>query len=58
VQEKLKGRKIIASTEESRPKGSNVVDLMEALRKSVRGEGSPKAGAKPKALKPTKKKSA
>jgi DNA end-binding protein Ku len=54
VQQKLKGRKIIAPSEETRPKGSNVVDLMEALRKSVGGE---KPGSKAKATK-TKKKSA
>ncbi len=51
VQAKLKGRKIIAPSEESRPKGANVVDLMEALKKSV-GQSS-KAAAKPK---PTKTK--
>jgi DNA end-binding protein Ku len=58
VQEKLKGRKIIAPPDESRPKGGNVVDLMEALRKSVTGGSSSKAAAKPKTPKPTKKKSA
>ncbi len=60
VQEKLKGRKIIAPSEEARPKGSNVVDLMEALRRSVGGGEKP--GAKSKSSKPpgkpTKKKSA
>jgi DNA end-binding protein Ku len=60
VQEKLKGRKIIAPSEEARPKGSNVVDLMEALRRSV--GGGEKQGAKSKSSKPsgkpTKKKSA
>lgn len=35
VQDKVKGRKIIAPHEEARPKGTNVVDLMEALKKSV-----------------------
>jgi DNA end-binding protein Ku len=45
VQQKLKGRKIIAPSEESRPKGGNVVDLMEALRRSVGGKPSPKAKA-------------
>lgn len=39
VQDKLKGRKIVAAREE-RPQGSNVVDLMEALRRSI-GEGAP-----------------
>jgi DNA end-binding protein Ku len=56
VQEKLKGRKIIAPSEESRPKGGNVVDLLEALRRSV--GGSDKGGPKPKTTKATKKKSA
>lgn len=35
VQDKVKGRKIIAPHEEARGKGGNVVDLMEALKKSV-----------------------
>lgn len=52
VQAKLKGRKIIAPSEEARPKGANVVDLMEALKKSVGQTG--KAASKPKASK-TKK---
>jgi DNA end-binding protein Ku len=37
VQEKLKGRKVVAK-EAERPSGGNVVDLMEALKRSV-GEG-------------------
>jgi len=44
VQAKLKGRKIIAPHEEARPKGANVVDLMDALKKSI-GQ-SPKPGPK------------
>lgn len=59
VQQKLKGRKIIAPSEEARPKGSNVVDLMEALRRSV--GGGEKSASKPKGkatAKSTKKKSA
>ncbi len=40
VQDKVKGRKIIAPHEETRPKGTNVVDLMAALKKSV-GEAAP-----------------
>ena len=51
VQQKLKGRKIITPPDESRPSGDNVVDLMDALRKSLGGK---KAEAKPR----TKKKSA
>jgi DNA end-binding protein Ku len=55
VQQKLKGRKIIAPSEEARPKGGNVVDLMEALRKSV--SGGKTAATKSKTAK-TKRKSA
>jgi DNA end-binding protein Ku len=51
LQDKLKGRKIIAPHEEARPKGANVVDLMEALRKSV--GGSPQRPAKAKAARTT-----
>jgi DNA end-binding protein Ku len=46
VQDKLKGRKIIAPREEARPTGSNVVDLMEALKRSV-GQSAPASKAKP-----------
>jgi DNA end-binding protein Ku len=49
IQDKLKGRKIIAPHDESRPKGGNVVDLMEALKKSL-------GGAPPAKSKPTKPK--
>lgn len=45
VQDKLKGRKIIAPEETDRPKGANVVDLMEALKQSV---GQPGGGTKAK----------
>lgn len=52
VQDKLKGRKIVAH-EEQRPTGTNVVDLMEALKRSIGqgGDKSPpaKGAAKPKA---------
>ena len=54
VQAKLKGRKIIAPSEEARPKGANVVDLMEALKKSVGQSGKP-AAAKPKSPKSKKR---
>jgi len=45
IQDKLKGRKIVAH-EETRLKGGNIVDLMEALKKSVGGQQptKPKAG--------------
>jgi DNA end-binding protein Ku len=36
IKDKLKGRKIVAH-EDERPKGGNIVDLMEALKKSVGG---------------------
>jgi DNA end-binding protein Ku len=52
VQDKLKGRKIIAPREEARPTGSNVVDLMEALKRSV---GQPASAGKAKAARGTKK---
>jgi DNA end-binding protein Ku len=50
IQDKLKGRKIVAH-EEDRPKGGNIVDLMEALKKSV---ASP-SGGKPKTPRATRK---
>ena len=46
VQEKLKGAKIVAPSEEPRPKGANVVDLMEALKRSVGGTSKATAPAK------------
>jgi DNA end-binding protein Ku len=49
VQQKAKGKKLVVKAEEERPKGANVVDLMDALRKSVKGD---KAGDKST---PTKK---
>lgn len=52
VQDKLKGRKIVAH-EADRPKGGNIVDLMEALKKSVAaGSSSKPAGSSPKAKSP------
>ncbi len=47
VQDKLKGRKIIAPHEESRPKGANVVDLMDALKKSLGQTGKSLGKTKP-----------
>lgn len=54
VQQKAKGKKLIVKSEEERPKGANVVDLMEALKKSVKGDKS--AGKTPPAKKGGKKK--
>ncbi|MGE0007994.1 MAG: Ku protein [Parvibaculaceae bacterium] len=50
VKEKAKGHKIVAAREE-RPTGANVVDLMDALRKSVGRDKPAKAAAKPPARK-------
>jgi DNA end-binding protein Ku len=38
VQEKLKGHTVVAK-EAERPAGGNVVDLMEALKRSIEGSG-------------------
>ncbi|QIG46988.1 Ku protein [Nordella sp. HKS 07] len=54
VQQKSKGKKLIVKSDEERPKGANVVDLMEALKKSVKGDKS--AGKTPPAKKGGKKK--
>ncbi len=48
MQDKIKGRKIIAPQEENRPKGANVVDLMDALKKSVGQSTAAKPPSKPK----------
>jgi DNA end-binding protein Ku len=45
VEDKLKGRTVVAHATE-RPTGENVVDLMEALRKSIEGAGPGKKGAR------------
>jgi DNA end-binding protein Ku len=47
IKEKAKGNKIVA-TKEDRPSGPNVVDLMDALRKSVGGGEPAKPAAKGK----------
>lgn len=44
VREKAKGHKIV-TTREERPTGSNVVDLMEALRRSVKDDKAVKTGS-------------
>jgi DNA end-binding protein Ku len=45
VKEKAKGHKIVV-TEEERPSGTNVVDLMDALRRSVGGDEAAKRSTK------------
>lgn len=61
VQAKIKGRKLVVTDDESRPKGANVVDLMEALKRSI-GQSSGAAGAtapaKPGGAAPSKAKPA
>lgn len=59
IQDKLKGRKIVAH-EEDRPSGGNIVDLMEALKRSVgapagKGGGGKTPAAKTKSTRATKK---
>lgn len=56
IQDKLKGRKIVAH-EQERPTGGNIVDLMEALKKSVGASGG-KAGSSKGASSSAKAKSA
>ncbi|MBU1210442.1 MAG: Ku protein [Alphaproteobacteria bacterium] len=48
VQMKMKGKKVVAPEEEGRPSGANVIDLMEALKKSVQ-QSPAKTGRSPKA---------
>ena len=57
VQEKMRGHKIVAHEEGQRPSGSNVVDLMEALKRSVgqpAGRSPAKAAAPPREEPPSK----
>jgi DNA end-binding protein Ku len=52
--QKAKGAKIIEEEDEGPPKGSNVIDLMAALKKSLGDEKKGKAEAKPKKATPKK----
>lgn len=58
VQDKVKGRKIVAPHEDARPKGTNVVDLMAALKKSVGEAGGTRKASGEASGKPAAKKSA
>lgn len=53
---KAKGRKITAEPDEARPSGSNVVDLMAALKKSLERPGAKAPARKPAARKAAPKK--
>jgi DNA end-binding protein Ku len=58
IQDKARGHKIVATPEETRPSGANVVDLMDALKKSL-GQGAGAIGKSPnKPKSPRSKKSA
>ncbi len=50
VQEKMRGRKIVAHEDAARPTGTNVVDLMEALKRSVGEKGRSGGKAPPAAV--------
>jgi len=56
VQQKMRGKKVIAHEESPRPSGTNVVDLMEALKRSIGKPGSSERKAPPSSPreKPTK----
>lgn len=57
--QKARGKKILEDVEEpDTGRGSNVIDLMAALKKSVGGEKAPAAGKKPAARKPPARKAA
>ena len=53
--QKAKGEKIIEQEDEAPPKGSNVIDLMAALKKSLGDEKKGKAKAEPKKASAKKK---
>ena len=55
VQKKLKGRTIVAPEDEGRPRGANVVDLMEALKRSVGSPEKPKSKSAPRGKKTSSK---
>jgi DNA end-binding protein Ku len=55
VQDKIKGKSIIAAPEEARPKGANVIDLMAALKRSVSQQEAPPPRKAPLAKAPKAK---
>jgi DNA end-binding protein Ku len=55
--QKAKGEKIIEEPEEAQPKGSNVIDLMAALKKSLGDQGGAKKASKATARNTEAKKS-
>ncbi|MBS0241593.1 MAG: Ku protein [Proteobacteria bacterium] len=61
VQEKMRGKTVVAHEESARPSGTNVIDLMEALKRSIGqpGREAPKApeprAERPAASKPSGK---
>lgn len=58
VQEKMRGKKVVAHEDSPRPSGTNVVDLMEALKRSIGQNGRTKPhGAAPPEDKPKAKSS-
>ena len=58
VQEKMRGHKIVAHDEGARPTGANVVDLMEALKRSVGQSGRGTAAKSPPDVTPAADQSA
>ncbi len=46
VEQRIKGKAPKVETEDERPSGDNVIDLMSALKRSLEGGGHAKAGAK------------
>ena len=46
IRDKVKGHKIVAAPDDARPTGANVVDLMDALKKSL-GHGGASTGKSP-----------
>ena len=52
VQEKLKGNRVVTGPDEARPQGANVIDLMEALKRSVGAAPAASAAPAPSTAKP------